>query len=241
MNSPSSGPLEEIGTPYSKDVAPQALYIAPFDELFSRPSVFMSASVADPARGNEYRSPLQPAHLIRDAVIQLGHFVFARGWNLVFGGHPTISPMVLAVARNRLTGNEKLVVAFQSLVFKNVIPAETVQLWEHGSLLLTPQLADEPSSLAEMRRLMVTVPDLRAAIFIGGMKGVREESEAFDLHNPACPRFALGSTGSAAADLLNREPNAHCGDNPGLLETLRDNRAYAVVMRRIFAVLDKKP
>lgn len=241
MMAANSGPNGEIAIPYSDDERLSPGRATFFKELFSQPSVFLSASVADPRRSSEYRSPRRPAHLIRDAVIQLCHLVFARNWNLVFGGHPAISPMVLAVARDRVPKSRKPVIVFQSEFFKDVIPKETIQLWQYGVLLLTPSRSDKPTSLAEMRRLMLTVPNLRCAVFLGGMKGVTEESDVFHQHNPHSPRFAFGSTGSAAADLLHEDPTSHSGDTVSLRYVLDNDRAYAVVLRRIFSRPDLKP
>jgi len=57
-------------------------------------------------------------------------------------------------------------------------------------------------SLDLMRELMVSTPNLRAALFIGGMDGVAAEARLFRERNPGKPIIPLASTGSAAAELF---------------------------------------
>ena len=125
------------------------------EELFLRPSVFVGASVPyrrppermtpDERERNElYVSTSQPAR-IRDAVAHLCRLAFAREVQLVFGGHPAISPLVLNAARRfgpppeDGAANRPLVVVFQSRHFFDRIPQETIDLadWRHGTLLWT--------------------------------------------------------------------------------------------------------
>lgn len=227
-----------------------------YPELFTRPSLFLSAS--DPrekgpvllrtpaalALNQEYYQTRQPAR-IRDAVSHLCRFTFARGLQLIFGGHPAISPLVLNAARRfqEPVGAQRLVVVFQSAFFFDEIPPETLALgdWDYGTLLWTARrpatevLSERDASLGWMRRVMVQSPNLLGAIFIGGMDGVDEEAQLFREHHPDRPMFAIGSTGSAAARLL--ESRSDVTGQAADVRILRHHPSYPLVMERIFTDL----
>src|SRR5882724_6361215 len=60
-------------------------------------SVFLSASVPTPERRDEYeRIPEAPLR-IEEAVVCIARAVFIEGGTLVFGAHPSISPLVARV------------------------------------------------------------------------------------------------------------------------------------------------
>jgi len=243
MRSPSSGPR----SPYRVGDRP---------DLFGGRSIFLSASIPHRRRDkepateterqelNHYLATRQPDR-IREAVGHLCRAAFSRGIQLIFGGHPQISPMVLeAATRFRSEESpENLVVVFQSLWYNERIPQKTLDLanWRYGTALWTEAGQDRDQSLTIMRQAMVASPGLIGAIFIGGMDGIREE--AVLAHQAAIPRlFAIGSTGSAAADLLGQ--GARWGDavvppekfvgQAADEQTLQELLAYPVVIARVF-------
>lgn len=225
-------------------------------ELFQFPALFLSASVpykrkgltapADIARNDGYVQTAKP-DLIREAVAHLCRFTFQRDLNLIFGAHPSIAPMVLEAARRFGVANgRKQVLVFQSAYFESdIIPRETLELanWASGELLWTEQRPqrgqpDRTQSLTHMRQVMAQSPHLIGAIFIGGMEGVEEESSLFQQHQPGKPCYALGSTGSAAKDLLSRSPDAFSGNNRAIhASDLLRLESYPLVMKRLFADL----
>lgn len=102
--------------------------------------VFLSASKPsrDPdrfplVRERENRTSIE----IEEAVLSLARAVFSRGGRLVFGGHPSISPLVASVAaeyfppREIRSGREPVWI-FQSKAFEKVIPKATTRLQELG-------------------------------------------------------------------------------------------------------------
>jgi hypothetical protein len=250
-------------------------------KLRGGPSIFLSVSVpyerpiatgVPPARRKQlkqanraYLDAAEPVR-IRSAVVALTRTMLLRGVRLVFGAHPSISPMVLDTARDiALYRNEQRsesdsrmapravssalaakarVLIFQSAFFERELPQSTLQLasWQAGVLVLTRAVAGgttgeaRMSSLMRMRELMVSVPDLRAAIFIGGMEGVEEEARLFRQHAPARPMYAIASTGSAARNLWNHEPKRYSGTLPSP-DVLQDNPSYAVVASDILSDL----
>jgi hypothetical protein len=173
-----------------------------------------------------YLKTSKPAE-IRSAVTALTRLMLQRRIRLVFGAHPAISPMVLSAARDVLfnlasrdPGNlappSPYILIFQSKYFGDVLPDSTLDLasWYAGLLVMTPLVSggrqprdDEEARLLNLRRmreLMVSVPGLRGAVFVGGMEGVVEEAHLFAKRNPGKPMYALGSTGSAALELSRK-------------------------------------
>ena len=227
--------------------------------LFENPAIFLSASVPferletgeDGARLStdeidrnlRYLRTSQPAR-IRRAVTELCRFTFRSEvkYNLVFGGHPAISPLVLQAARQFVDddGDEKRAIVFQSAYFCDKIPAEARELgnWERGQLLYTEGLETKAASLFKMRQVMLDRShDLRAAILIGGMEGIIDEVERFADTHKGAPIFAIGSTGSASQDVLE-ERTSLCSGSRADAATLRENASYPQVMHRIFKDLE---
>jgi hypothetical protein len=227
-------------------------------DLFQSPALFLSASVpykrdgltapAEIARNDRYIQAAQPA-LIREAVAHLCRFTFQRDINLIFGAHPSIAPMVLEAARRfGADSGRKRVIVFQSTYFESKrIPRETLALsnWQYGELLWTDQQTlrgqpDKKQSLRHMREVMVQSPKLIGAIFIGGMEGVEEESTLFTRHQPGKPSYAIGSTGSAAQELLSNSPDAFSGNHRTIRASdLMTLKSYPLLMKRLFSDLGK--
>lgn len=235
-----------------------SVYGEPYDRLRhkavfgGRKAIFLSASV--PYRRPAADLPTSAARLmnerhvdtsrparIRDAVLHLCRFAFQRDYGLVFGGHPAISPLVLAAARAADAGRapRKRVAVFQSYFFGNLVPSETLDLWEHGHLIWTERRATKAESLEVMRAQMLEVDNIVAGVFVGGMDGVLDEAAVFDLKQPTRPQFSVASTGAAAADLLIRD-SAKFMDANVTEKVLKEDVCYPVVMRKIFESIDRR-
>lgn len=230
-------------------------------KLGGGPAIFLSASVpkertfpaslqgperfARQRENEEYLHTAKPVQ-IRSAVTAITRLLMTRGLRLVFGAHPAISPMVLSAARDVIVNSREAsgtprILIFQSEYFKPELPDSTLDLasWEAGLLVFTPVVPDESGtkegalepSLRRMRQLMVSVPDLRAAIFIGGMDGVEKEARLFAERNPGSPMYALGSTGSAALKLMQ-------GEFAG--PALSDTPSYSVIAAEILDDLKRR-
>lgn len=222
--------------------------------LFPERSLFLSASIPYQRKSERLKTAAEReenewfvAHAeplrIRQSLAHLCRFAFRRGLGIVFGGHPAISPLLLeAAARFSPDPTPRTrIVIFQSLFYLDRIPKVTLELanWENGLLFWTPAGPDEETSLTRMRTAMASAPGLVGAIFIGGMEGLREEARLFDRYHRQAPMYALGSTGSAAAQLFSDgaeglSPNRFHGnlENPDILRSLD---AYSVVFQDIFA------
>jgi hypothetical protein len=66
-----------------------------------------------------------------------------------------------------------------------------------------------------MREEMLSRPDLRAAVFIGGMEGIEAEYELFGKFHPDRKRLLVPSPGGAARHLAEKLANVESG---GLLD-----------------------
>tara|TARA_R110002073_G_scaffold186392_1_gene344972 strand:+ start:9770 stop:10351 length:582 start_codon:yes stop_codon:yes gene_type:complete len=190
--------------------------------------VFLSASVPDPKRNPQY---FKSGHAmrIREAVTQLTRVLVARD-ELVFGGHPAISPLVLTVA-NQLNAASNVVI-YQSEFFKASIPTESMAF---PHLKWTPEVQGqrEPSLLG-MRETMIGCRAFDAGFFLGGMEGVEEELEIFKRLNPTASVYPIASTGAAARLLFDR------GEGPQDRQLRRDldrELVYGYLFKKLLALV----
>lgn len=176
-------------------------------------AIFLSASV--PLPGSSYRYDLN----VDDAVIALARMVFAKGGQLVFGGHPSISPLILTIAAEYAAPHElstPLALIYQSEIFRPVVPEHTHLLLQlgYGRIVWTPSAEGErletdpesgrkqaPRSLAVMRERMISETQPAAFVAIGGMEGIELEVDLFHRLRESAPVYALATTGGAAAGL----------------------------------------
>ncbi len=163
-------------------------------------TVFLSASFPTGERGEAF--PASDPAAVADAVTATIRTIFDANGRLVFGGHPTITPLVLHVAGDR--GYRGGVDVYQSRWFRGEVPQETLRLEQlgFGRIHWIPAAATLQESLRAMRTQMLRESKPVGAIFIGGMEGIRDEWEMFATLAPGRPRIALGAPGGASADLI---------------------------------------
>ena len=162
--------------------------------------LFLSASFPSGERGQRYE-PFDPG-AIADAVTAVVRAVLVADGKLLFGGHPTITPLVLMVAKE--LDRKEAVDVFQSSWFEDQMTPETDALEQagHGQIHWTPRSSSKEQSLHAMREQMLRHDcALAAGVFVGGMEGVVEEHEQFVEYRPGVPRVALRGPGGAAARL----------------------------------------
>jgi hypothetical protein len=200
-------------------------------------TIFLSASVPTPKRAERYQR-VEDAHFeIEQAVISLARAVFSESGQLVFGGHPAISPLVAMVAgeyrepRYAESTNEKPsapIRIFQSRAFEGFLPNDTLLMYQLGYATITwidavnnekfdPTIEYEespcPQSLRAMRDAMIGSTRPTAMVCIGGMEGVEREAEIFrELRNDA-PLYVLGRTGGASLVLTHRRKDIRVIDS----------------------------
>lgn len=241
-----------------------------YQDALAAPKIFLSASV--PVKGRDERDWV-PSHVwgsfdydrlakvldedplptnIHRAVVWISRAALLEGYTLVFGGHPAISPMVLDMAGRELPpGDDLRVLVFQSRVFESSLTKEAQDLgrWSRGCMVLTDpagdpsDAADRVRGLTAMRRRMIELPCLRAAVFVGGMSGCLEESLLCSdpsLH-PNLPRYAVGATGGAARFLYEQRTDHHGSGERRLVDALKDAASYGALATRIVHDIDPGP
>jgi hypothetical protein len=228
--------------------------VSKVSDIPSRPTLFLSASVPERRPPEDFEPSDRQAAMeinadyvdhalpdrIRAAVVELTRVALKRPqMRLAFGAHPSISPMILQVARDMNAPPDSILV-FQSNAYRQIIPGSTLEFanWSCGQLILTAEQPEAPfiatptstgkklrrlspyaNSLRFMRELMVSVPGTCGAVFVGGMNGVEDEADIFSRFQQGQPRFTLPSTGSAAELLYRKNPRGFNG-------TLRDPAAF---------------
>lgn len=188
--------------------------------------IFLSA--AYPA-GNTVRGRRVGPYSLSDidlAVTAIIENVLEGGCKLRFGGHPTISPLVLDLASLLQRGQQ--VELYQSLHFENGFTPEVRRLIdvERADLVTTAvdPRDDERASLHRMRTEMFSDP-IDAAFFVGGMDGIKAELELLRTAQPTVHIFLMHRPGGMARLLADR----YSHEGPGEVETLRGS-AYDVLV-----------
>lgn len=188
--------------------------------LLDGESVFLSASV--PRKGEPFRRVADASYVIEQAVVGLARAVLAHGGRLVFGAHPSISPLVASVASEYvLPGQEPRVIIYQSRAFSDVVPDETWSMHRLGYARLAWTNAvdgehfrpgDKTStcdkSLAVMRKTMIAKERPHTMVVIGGMDGILKEAAIFGQYwkqlSSVAAIFVAARTGGAAERLVEQ-------------------------------------
>jgi hypothetical protein len=180
-------------------------------EALAGRAVFLSASIPDPERWTGEFDPRE----ITDAVVAAARAVLTAGGTLVTAAHPTIAPLMLYVAGEfpqRFDGRAR-VITYQSDLFQGLMPEATLRFQASGvgDFRLTPAVpGEEPTpaqwsgSLLRMREQMFDETEPVAALFIGGMNGIREEYDLLASRRPAPVPYPVGRPGGEAAQLVRQ-------------------------------------
>jgi hypothetical protein len=165
--------------------------------------IFLSASIPDPKRHAKYFGTADIV-AIRDAVRALATVVIPHT-QLIWGGHPAITPLIRYVMRTMKADVSEHVTLHQSEFFTSVFPEEN-QYFE--KLIISEARPTREESLLVMRQKMLSQEyAFKAGIFIGGMEGVEEEYQLFKELHPTAQLLPVASTGAAARIIFdNLEP-----------------------------------
>lgn len=164
-------------------------------------NIFLSASVPKP--GREFYGT-EDVIAIRDAVIALSSAVLANPeYHLIWGGHPSITPLItLVLERYNLKMSDR-VTLYQSNHYREHFPPENQDV---GIRVFTEDMGDDEKSQKVMRERMIGDNDYVAAVFIGGMNGIFKEYEMFRELHPKALVLPIASTGAAAKGLFDKYP-----------------------------------
>lgn len=167
-------------------------------------AIFLSASVPVVGRGN-YHETANP-FLIQCAVRELVISVI-RTHRIVWGGHPSITPMIWRICEDLDVNYADSVVLYQSHFFKDRFPEENARF---GNTVFTDAVPDDrDASLSLMRQTMLSREDLVGAVLIGGMDGVEAELALFQQHHPNAFVLPVAAAGGAAREIALRVAGAH--------------------------------
>jgi hypothetical protein len=162
-------------------------------------AIFLSASVPVAGRGN-YHETADP-FLIQCAVRELVMAVI-RDQQIVWGGHPAITPMIWTVCQDLNVDYTSSVVLYQSRYFEDRFPDENKHFGNVVFVDAVPE--DREASLLHMRQEMLSRKDLNAAVFIGGMEGVEAEYDLFKSFHPDKKVLLVPAAGGAARQLAEK-------------------------------------
>lgn len=205
--------------------------------------VFLSASFPSPERDAKYYKNADN-HEITNAVLALINAVFTANGRLVFGGHPTISPLalhqatMLFVERDKERDKERVRI-YQSLLFKDQYTEDALEIAasNFGQMIETQLVTGEDGtqtralSLREMRTRMLQESKPVAAVFVGGMEGVEDEFRLCAELFPAMPRYLVAAPGGAAALLAKDHALAPPDSSDQLRKALANAYPYPFVMK----------
>lgn len=165
-------------------------------------SIFLSAGVPDP-NAKHYMGEADTAAI--SALVSALLFVALGRRQIVWGGHPAITPMIWAYAEALNVDYGKWVTLYQSDFFKDDFPEENARF---GNVIVTKAVeGDRERSLEIMRRRMLSETRFEAAIFAGGMGGIFDEYRLVNELANGAKILPIVSTGGAAA-ALGAEVNA---------------------------------
>ena len=183
--------------------------------------VFLSASIPLVERNPSYYETADVI-AIRDCVSSLAKVVLPE-CRLVWGGHPSITPLISSILKSIDVNIKEHVHLYQSDYFRQMFPVENEEFSE--SLIVTDNIGSRDESLSLMREKMIVNNDFVAGIFVGGMEGVIDEFELFTQSNPEAMVLPMASTGAAALEIYKG------GDFD---DSLKDDYAYIALFYRLF-------
>lgn len=165
-------------------------------------NIFLSASIPLPERESKYIDTADVI-AIRDAVIALTTVILPHH-RLVWGGHPSITPLVYYVMQKLNLNIQEHVTLYQSRFFEKYFLEDNNKF---NNVILTDIIDnDKDKSLLHMRERMLGESEFSAAVFIGGMegiegdkeKGIEGEYKMFIDRHPQALILPIASTGAAS-------------------------------------------
>jgi hypothetical protein len=179
-------------------------------------AIFLSASIPEQ---DEPGIPEADPLLIHAAIRAFLALVLGRR-HIVWGGHPSITPMVHAACTDLGLEYLDCVTLYQSLYFKDIFPVDN----EHfDDVVLVSEESDLQSSLQALREEMFEQNDFEAAVFIGGKRGVEDEYVLLNNIQPSTVLVPLHAPGGVAAELALRS-----GYQPDADEYATDFTSYLI-------------
>lgn len=155
-------------------------------------NIFLSASIPLPERHQKYYETADII-AIRESIIALISIVLPCH-RIIWGGHPSITPLINYVMEKMGLNIQEHVKLYQSLFFKDDFPPENNKF---QNIVFTENMGDIPSSIQRMRERIFSENEFAAAVFIGGMNGIEDEYNMFKDSHPKALLLPIASTGAA--------------------------------------------
>jgi len=165
------------------------------------------------------------------AIVLFTNRIAAYGGRIVFGGHPTITPLMRQAAVK--LNSKNIVDLYQLKRFKNLAPKE---IWDADVFYKINWFGDESdpiednldSELGEMRDAMAAASE--AAIFIGGriteslstLKGIRDEYQRFMAKHPQGPVYLTGFMDGETGNIIRELKKKNEKEENGLSDAERN-------------------
>ena len=163
--------------------------------------VFLSASIPYPDRDKKFYDTADIV-AIRDAVRALATVVIPKA-HLVWGGHPSITPLIRFVMDRMNLDLKRHITLYQSKFFADKFPADN---FAFENIVLTERGNTREESLELMRSILINENNFKVGIFIGGMEGINDEYTMFKESHPNALILPIASTGAAAKLLYEKHP-----------------------------------
>jgi len=183
--------------------------------------VFLSASIPYPDRDKKFYDTADIVS-IRDAVRALATVVIPKA-HLVWGGHPSITPLIRFVMDRMNIDLKKHITLYQSLFFEEYFPPDN---FAFENIVLTEKRKNRDESLELMRSKLIIENDFKVGIFIGGMEGINDEYVMFKERHPNALILPIASTGAAAKILYENQQQ-------GFDIRLKNDYAYMALFREL--------
>lgn len=155
-------------------------------------NIFLSASIPLPERHPKYYETADII-AIRESIIALTSIALPHH-RIIWGGHPSITPLIYYVMKKMGLNIQEHVKLYQSLFFKDIFPADNNKF---ENIEFTENMGDIHSSIQRMREQMFRENEFVAAVFIGGMDGIEVEYNMFKELHPETLLLPIASTGAA--------------------------------------------
>jgi hypothetical protein len=185
--------------------------------------IFLSASIPYPDRNKKFYDSADIIS-IRDAVRALATVVIPKA-HLIWGGHPSITPLIRFVMEKMNADLKKHITLYQSLFFKNKFPEDN---FAFENIVLTERKDTREESLDLLRNQLIDDNEFKVGIFIGGMEGIKEEYLMFKKKYQNALILPIASTGAAAKMLYDSEPIK-------FNERLQNDYAYMALFRDLLS------
>lgn len=160
--------------------------------------IFLSASIPMQDRDPKYYKTADVI-AIRDAVIALATIVLPN-FKLVWGGHPSITPIIYLVMERLNLNIQEHVTLYQSKYFEKFFPEDNNKF---KNVVLTENKGEKQLSVNLMRERIFSENNFSAGIFIGGMEGTEIEFKMFREFHPNAILLPIASTGAASLIIYN--------------------------------------